>query len=291
MEVLAERSDKLILESGPIVLNSLEIEITEKGVELIGKASQEVKRYFSYIVSALEELGIKNVKLSIKSELPVGAGMGTSAAVTVATLQAVNKLFSLGLDREEIHKLAWNVEKKVQGKASPMDTAAATYGGLLKVWKEEDKWRVEKLKHPKDFEIVIGIFKKMKTTGEIVAEVGKKLEGPYNSIYWRIMETIGKITEEAEKLLLKGDVEELGELMNLNHAMLEALGVVDSQTAFVVRKIIELGGYGAKISGAGLGGAVIALVPTDRIDSVLSIFGASGALKTFVVNELARGVE
>ena len=105
------------------------------------------------------------------------------------------------------------------------------------------------------------------------------------------METIGKITEEAERVLLEGDVERLGELMNLNHAMLEALGVVDSQTAFVVRKIIELGGYGAKISGAGLGGAVITLVPTDKIDRVLSIFGASGALKTFVVRELAKGVE
>ncbi len=289
--VEAEPSEKLVLESGPIVLNSLEIEIRENRIELGGKASQEVKKYFSYIVSALEELGVNKVKLSVKSELPVGAGMGTSAAVTVATLQAVNKLFSLGLDKKDIHKIAWDVERKVQGKASPMDTAASTYGGLLKVWKEGNEWHLKNLELPSEFEFVVGVFKKMKTTGKIVAEVARKLEGPNGSLYWEIMKTIGKVVEEAEKVITKYDLEKLGELMNLNHALLEALGVVDSQTAYAVRKVIELGGYGAKISGAGHGGALIALVPQDKIQKILSVLEMVGAGKTFVIRGLAKGVE
>ncbi len=290
VEVEAERADELIIESGPVQFSTLEVKIESDKISLLGSARREIAKYFSYIVAALENLGVKGARIRVKSELPVGAGMGTSAAVTVATLQAANKLFSLGLSKEDIHKMAWEVEKKVQGKASPMDTAASTYGGILKVWKN-DEWHLGKLDVREIPPLVVGVFKKEKTTGELVREVANKLNGKNAQIYKEIMAMIGAITEKAESALLDGDVEELGELMNLNHALLEALGVVNSQTAYAVRKALELGSYGAKVSGAGSGGAVIALVPREKVNQVLTAFEIIGALKAFRVDSFANGVE
>ncbi|MCD6324461.1 MAG: hypothetical protein J7L55_05085, partial [Desulfurococcales archaeon] len=68
----------------------------------------------------------RGVDLIVESEMPVGAGLGTSAAVSVATVAAYSKLLGTELSRDEIADLAWSVEREVQGLASPMDTSIST---------------------------------------------------------------------------------------------------------------------------------------------------------------------
>ncbi len=282
---VAEFSEDFSLESGPVILKHLALAISEGEVKVIGRTRDEVLRYFSYILEALKVLNVEKVKVSLSSPLPVGAGLGTSAAVTVSTIAAVSALLNRHMDREEIANLAWEVEKRVQGRASPMDTSASALGGVLLIGKEADGWYRKRVRAA-DVPLVIGLFRKRKSTAELVSGVAELItRHPFAST---IMKTIGELTERAVESLEKGDLALLGELMNINHGLLEALGIVTKEVANAVHSARLAGALGAKVSGAGGGGAVIAV--GDDVDEIAAALKASGAERVFVVKGAARGV-
>ncbi|UXD21895.1 mevalonate kinase [Ignicoccus pacificus DSM 13166] len=286
VEVETERADEFSLESGPVSLNKLSLIIEEDEVRLSGEARGEVLRYFSYILESLNIIGIRDVRIRISSPLPVGAGLGTSAAVTVGTIAAASKLNDMSLTKEKIAELAWEVEKRVQGRASPMDTSASALGGALLIRRDGEKWIREKITI-NEVPLVIGLFKKRWTTGELVARVAKRLtEYPFLN---EIIEVIGDLTMEALNALESGDLAKVGELMNVNHGLLESLGVVTKEIAEAVHAVRMAGALGAKVSGAGGGGAVVAL--GDNVDEISAAFKAVGAERVLVIRRLSRGVE
>lgn len=225
----------------------------------------------------------KGVNLIVRSEMPVGAGLGTSASVSVATIVAYAKSMGYDLSPDEVASLGWRVEKEVQGIASPMDTSIATYGGILKIQATSiGKYVREKLYTETELPIVIGYVERTATTKEMVKMV-KKLKERYPDLVDGIMKEIGTVTLEAEKALLKRDLEKVGELMNINHGLLDSLGVSNYRLNEIVYVARAAGALGSKLTGAGGGGAVIALAPNtqERVEVAMKLHSTM-TLKTRV---------
>ncbi len=217
-----------------------------------------------------EYLGVrKGVNLEVKSEMPVGAGLGTSAAVSVATIAAYSSCLGYELSKEEVASLGWRVERNVQGIASPMDTSIATFGGTLKVRFEGDNVYRTPVNVGGEPVFVLAYVEREKTTREMLMLV-KSLRERYPNLVSGILEHIGKVVMEAEKALVKGDLAEVGVLMNVNHGLLEAIGVSSRRLSEVVYVARVAGALGSKLTGGGGGGASVALTLPGNAETLMN---------------------
>lgn len=234
--VRAEPSDSLRIES--------QIAVTDLDFEK--------HPYVSAVIEKMREFApIEGVSIKVDSEIPVGSGLGSSAAVTIASIGALNELFDCGLGFEEIAKLGHEIEIKVQGAASPTDTYVSTFGGVVTI---PDR---RKLAIP-DCGIVIGDTGVFSSTKELVANV-RKLRESYPELIRPLMASIGRISGLGESLVGNGDYASIGKLMNVNHGLLDALGVSSLELSKLIYAAREAGAFGAKITGAGGGGCMVAL--------------------------------
>jgi mevalonate kinase len=257
------------------------VTVTFSGDELVvetdyGRALSAI----SYLKTAVELVSkylntFRGVNIFVRSEMPVGAGLGTSAAVTVATVLAYSRVLGYELDRREIARLGWEVEKTVQGLASPMDTSITTFGGVLRVKLLDGRnYEVKEVLKSCDLPIVIGYVEREAKTKDLVLKV-KNLKDRYPGIIDNIIRTIGLVVNEAEKALLNNDLNLLGELMNINQGLLDALGVCNKRLSDLIYAARTAGALGSKITGAGGGGCVIALAPgcQERVEVAMKLSG------------------
>ncbi|MCX8184260.1 MAG: mevalonate kinase [Sulfolobales archaeon] len=210
------------------------------------------------------------VKLVVRSEMPVGAGLGTSAAVAVAAIAAYAYSGGYELSKDEIARLGWEVEKAVQGIASPMDTSITTYGGFMKIRYSGSNIEKESLAIDRDLPIIIAYVEREFKTRDMVQMVRERVS-QYPQLYGRVVELIGEVVKIAEEALVKYELEKLGLMMNLNHGLLDSLGVSTRKLNEVVYAARSSGALGAKLTGAGGGGCAIALCRPEKIETVESI--------------------
>lgn len=228
--------------------------------DISGYICKSLKKIYEF--TGLEQNGLN---ITINLEIPIGAGLGSSAAITVATIMALSSYNNLELERKDIANLAHQVELEVQGAASPIDTTLSTYGGAIYMSKNAEK--IIQLSLNRDSSMVIGYIGRESTTGELVNSVRFKKEN-YPLIVNPILDSIEQITETARKALLDNDETMIGDLMNINHGLLDALGVNTQLLSQIVYITRQAGAIGSKITGAGGGGSVIAYSP-NKIDKVL----------------------
>ncbi len=212
-----------------------------------------------YVSSAIKKLDSPDVAIEITSDIPVGSGLGSSAAVTIATLAALNIEFRLGYKKEELAGMGHEIEKEVQGAASPTDTFVSTFGGVVEI---PSRKRLNLL----DCGIVIGNTNKgasPKKTAKLVQQVAK-LKEEYPEMINPIIKAIGSFAEKGRNLVSKKDYTSLGKLMNVNHGLLDALGVCTQELSSLVYAARSAGAYGAKLTGAGGGGCMVALTDSPR---------------------------
>ncbi|MCK9631691.1 MAG: mevalonate kinase [Methanoregula sp.] len=206
-----------------------------------------------YIDGCFEAMGVVG-SVYLNSQIPSSSGLGSSAAVTVATLSAINDEFSLHKTREDIANMAFEIEKTVQkGRASPTDTTVSTYGGIVLI-SGGSRRRLP----PQNIHLVIGDSLVSHSTSkmvELVAELRKK----HPEIVDPVLDAIQGVSLAAIHHL--SNPRELGRYMNMNHALLDALGVGHPQLSRLVLAARSAGAFGAKITGAGGGGSMIALCP------------------------------
>jgi len=194
----------------------------------------------------------------IESDIPLGAGLGSSAAVACAAIDAGCRELGVELPAEEIADRAYQVERAVQdGEASRADTFCSAMGGAVRV-EGDDCRRVEGVGN---LPFVIGYDGGAGDTGKLVAGV-RELRAEYGFAADTV-ETIGDIVREGETVLGSGDTETLGELMDFNHGLLAALGVSSRSLDTMVWAARDAGAIGAKLTGAGGGGCIVALDETD----------------------------
>ena len=225
------------------------------------------------------------LEIEINSEIPVAAGLGSSAAVAAATAMAVSALLDVRIERSEIFEIAYEAERLVHGTPSGIDPAIATYGGTIIFQKDMD---IQSLSVSCEIPLVIGNTGLERSTGELVAKVRMNKE-KYPSIINPIIEIGGEIAERAKKALERGEIEVLGELMNINHSLLSAVGVSHEFLDRLVGAARQAGALGAKLTGAGGGGCMIALARHQMLEKVaLAIRKAGGA--AFIAEKSNEGV-
>jgi mevalonate kinase len=206
-----------------------------------------------YIDGCFEAMGVLG-SVYINSQIPSSSGLGSSAAVTVATLSAINDEFSLHKTREDIADMAFEIEKKVQkGRASPTDTTVSSYGGIVLITGGSRR-RLP----PQNMHLVIGDSLVSHSTAKMVEQVGE-LKKKHPGIVDPILDAIQGVSLSAIHHL--NNPKELGRYMDMNHALLEALGVGHPQLSRLVLVARAQGAFGAKITGAGGGGCMVALCP------------------------------
>jgi mevalonate kinase len=202
--------------------------------------------------------------VTIESEIPLGAGLGSSAAVVVAGIDAAARELGVELSPEELADRAYQVEHEVQeGQASRADTFCSAMGGAVRV--EGDDCR--KIPDAPELPFVVGYDGGAGNTGELVANV-RDLRDQYRFAADTVA-AIGDIVRTGEQALLDDDVEEVGRLMNFNHGLLSALGVSSRSLDTMVWAARDAGATGAKLTGAGGGGCIVALDETEGAKTAL----------------------
>lgn len=206
-----------------------------------------------YIDSCFEQMGVIG-SVYINSQIPSSSGLGSSAAVTVATLAAINDEFTLNKTREEIANIAFEIEKTVQkGRASPTDTTVSTYGGIVLITGGSRR-RLP----PQNMHLVVGDSQVSHSTSRMVEQVAE-LKKRHPEIVDPVLDAIQGVSMSAIHQL--SNPRELGRYMNMNNSLLEVLGVGHPQLAKMILASRQAGAFGAKITGAGGGGSMVALCP------------------------------
>lgn len=251
--VRAEVADSVIIQS----------QISRTGIDF------EKHPYVSAVIEKMREfVPFEGVSITVDSEIPVGSGLGSSAAVTIASIGALNELFDSGLSLEEIATIGHEIEIRVQGAASPTDTYVSTFGGVVTIPERR------KLKTP-DCGIVVGDTGVFSSTKELVANV-RQLRETYPELIGPLMASIGRISKLGESLVFAGDYSSVGRLMNVNQGLLDALGVNSLELSDLIYSARAAGAFGAKITGAGGGGCMVALTAPEKCTAVAEAISAAG---------------
>ncbi|MCG1003576.1 MULTISPECIES: mevalonate kinase [Halobacterium] len=203
--------------------------------------------------------------VEIESGIPLGAGLGSSAAVAVAGIDAATRELGAPLDAEAVAERAYRVEHEVQdGQASRADTFCSAVGGAVRV--EGDDCRA--IDAP-DLPFVVGYDGASHDTGKLVAGV-RDLRDEYDFAA-NTVGAIGDLVREGEQALADGDLDALGRLMDFNHGLLAALDVSSRSLDTLVWAARDGGALGAKLTGAGGGGCIVALDREDGVETALSL--------------------
>lgn len=220
------------------------------------------------IATAREAAGVPDAgfEVTIESALPLGAGLGSSAAVVVAVIDAATREVGVELPRTDLADLAFQVEYDVQdGRASRADTFCSTMGGAVRIEGDECRGIGDVPSLP----FVVGYDGGAGNTGELVARV-RALRDQYGFAADTVG-AIGEIVREGEQALAADDLSKLGELMDFDHGLLGALGVSSRSLDAMVWAARDAGALGAKLTGAGGGGCIVALDETDGTHMALEL--------------------
>jgi mevalonate kinase len=202
------------------------------------------------------------VNVKIKSDVPVSAGLGSSAAVATSTIVAVSNLLGTELSREQIFQMAYESERVVHGTPSGIDPAVSTYGGMLEFQKGKD---FIPLNIETEVPLIIGNTKLQRSTGELVASV-RRMKEHYPAIIDPLIQIGGKIALGAVGALRNNNLQAVGDLMNINHAILGAVGASHESLERLVYAARKGGAFGAKLTGGG--GCMIALAEKRKLKRV-----------------------
>ncbi len=222
----------------------------------------------SYISKAIEKLWEGGgVSISTFSQIPSASGLGSSAALTtacVACLLSMSKNFSV----LEVARKSFEVEYEVQEIASPNDTSVCANGGAIFVsskrednflWsmeKDGKKWYIHSVDSPIMKFVVCNTGTKSKTP-LIIKKVEKFVKK--SSFARELLEEMENIVIEGKKALEKNDYTELGEIMDKNQKILHTIGASSREIEKLIDIAKKAGAYGAKLTGAGGGGSIIAI--------------------------------
>ena len=221
----------------------------------------------------LTHLGVdtkaRGVKLTFGGDLCCASGIGASAAQVVSLARAVNIADNRSLSEDEINAAGYEGEKGYHGTPSGIDNTAATFGGLLRFQRTDGAPIFEKKSFSSAIRIVYASTGITASTTAVVGDVRSKKEAD-EAWFANIMERYMALVTEAEKVVEEGDFNKLGKLMDQNHALLQELTVSCKELDDLVDAARAAGAVGAKMSGTGRGGLMIALTPTEEIQDAVA---------------------
>lgn len=227
----------------------------------------------------LAQLGIPTppaFTLRISSTIPLAAGLGSGAAVSAAISRAVSAFLGHPLPDEAVNAIAFEVEKIHHGTPSGIDNTVVTYARPVYFIKGQP---IQTFNVKTPFTIVIGDTGIKVSTAVTVGDVRQGWQADPEK-FEPLFEGCGQIAEKARTLIETGQPKALGALMDENQTLLEHIGVSSPELETLIDAARKAGALGAKLSGGGRGGNMIALVPPGQAEIVAEALRAAGAANT-----------
>jgi mevalonate kinase len=210
------------------------------------------------------------LKIWLGGNLPSFSGIGASAASSVAIARAIAEELEMNLSDERINEIAYEAEKAYAGTPSGIDNTAATYGGLIWFRKNLSGGpnTIERLSIRKPVEIVIGNTGVVADTKEMVAGVAEReKENPEK--YDPLFNQAESLAFQARKALEDFDLKKVGRLMNENQGLLQEIEVSCKELDYLINLARVQGAFGAKLTGGGGGGCMVALTPGKELQEAV----------------------
>jgi mevalonate kinase len=198
--------------------------------------------------------------------------MGSSASTMVAVAAAVAKFYAIDLAPPDLVRFAMEGEKEIHGNPSGIDVNICAYGGVI-LYRMGAKPRRVKLTAPRRLLIVYS--GRQRSTKTMIDRVSD-MERAHPALFRGLTDSVGELSETAADRLASGDLAGLGRLLTLNHAVLSTVGVSNEYLDGLVETLISLGCLGAKLTGAGGGGSLIAVAHENKGKSIISQLTARG---------------
>jgi len=226
------------------------------------------------VVEAAAAVGLEPRDLVVRvcSELPAGVGVGSSAALAVAVLRALAAAVGRRLARDDEIELATRLEAIFHGHPSGIDPAAAARGGCFRFVRGTPP-AIAPVRPAVPLPLVIAFGRRPRSTGTAVMGLRARWEAE-RARHEALFDAVAATVEDGARAAEAGDLAALGHAFDRNQALLEALGVSAPEVEALVARARVSGALGAKLTGGGTGGAVIALARTpERLAAAL---GADG---------------
>jgi len=242
-------------------------ELIDNRPETAGYKEQKKEEYEKLIENVIKFMEVKEgIRITLGGNLVAASGVGASAACAAALARAINNEFRLDWNDDKINEAAFEGEKGPHGTPSGIDNTAAVFGGLLLFKKNlgGNQNTIKKMKLRKPVEIVLGNSGKTSSTKEVVGDV-RRLEEEQPKKINAVFEEYGALVEEAKKALKDYDLKKVGTLMNKNHELLQKITVSSRELDEMVETARNAGALGAKLTGTGRGGLMIALTPGKNL--------------------------
>ena len=221
---------------------------------------------FYYLANKAVENKDTGIHIQIDSEIPLGAGLGSSSACCVAGAAAIFKLFG-NISREEVLKLAIEAERTIFENTSGADCTVCTYGGIIEYDKNKG---FKKIEYEPNFQLVIINSNIEHSTQSMVSKV-KEFENKNTEEFSRLLDLESKLVEDVLKLVKENKIQEIGQKMNQNQKYLENIGISNKELTKMIR-IGQESSFGAKITGSGGGGCIFALTNESNLQNILKKF-------------------
>ena len=243
----------------------LEVEVrSEKGparVETDRPGMEADSRPLHLLKEAAAALHVapRDLVVSIRSELPPGAGLGSSAALSVALLRALASATGRTLRADDELALGRRLEAIFHGHPSGIDPAAAALGGCFRFVRGEPP-SITPLRPARPLPLVVALGRRPRSTGAAVGGLRSRWEAN-RTRYERLFDAVGAVVADGARAAETGDLAALGAAFDRNQTLLVELGVSAADVDELVTVAREAGALGAKLTGGGTGGAVLALAP------------------------------
>ena len=221
---------------------------------------------FYYLANKSIENKDSGIRIQIDSEIPLGAGLGSSSACCVAGAAAIFKLFG-NISKEEVLKLAIEAERTIFENTSGADCTVCTYGGIIEYDKNKG---FKKIEYEPNFQLVIINSNIEHSTQSMVSKV-KEFENKNTEEFSRLSDLESKLVEDVLKLVKENKIQEIGQKMNQNQKYLENIGISNKELTKMIR-IGQESSFGAKITGSGGGGCIFTLTNESNLQNILKKF-------------------
>ena len=210
------------------------------------------------------------IKITYGGDLLAGSGVGASAASCVSLARALNAEFKLNLSIEEINHVGWEGEFAYHGTPSGVDNTASTYGGVLLYQVQNEQKHFEQIDVKKPLDVVLansGVTSDTSTLGAFVDQI----RDGNPDLFKKRLKTITDQALEMKTALESGDLEKVGSIMTENHKILIDMGLSHEKLIYLCNLAIEMGALGAKVTGGGRGGYMVALTPGKDLQESVAV--------------------
>ncbi|NWJ21660.1 mevalonate kinase [Marine Group I thaumarchaeote] len=230
----------------------------------ISSSHEEVKnefRPFVYLANKIinSDQNVSGLEITIDSDIPIGVGLGSSSACCVAAVASICGLFK-ELSSEEILKMSIEAEKTIFPDTSGADCAVCTYGGMI------EHPSIEKIDNTFDLNLLIANSMIPHNTKNSVEKVNKFKENDEER-FSQLCDLETKLIDEVITAMKNNDATTFGLKMSENQKYLEEIQVSNDTLRGMISSLKEIS-LGTKITGAGDGGCIIALVKDENMDKV-----------------------